>query len=85
MLLVTSSAAASAASRYNVTAEQLSGDEGKVKYFEGTPIPSSVLIVGLLAIAAWTGRIGPGLWFGEWRLGPWLLHRWRWCMRCPVR
>lgn len=60
--------------RYNVTAEQLSGDEGKVKYFEGTPIPSSVLIVGLLAIAAWTGRIGPGLWFGEWRLGPWLLH-----------
>ena len=27
--------------RYNVTAEQLSGDEGKVKYFEGTPIPVS--------------------------------------------
>ena len=25
--------------RYNVTAETLSGDDGKVKYFEGTPIP----------------------------------------------
>lgn len=60
--------------RYNVTAEQLSGEEGKVKYFEGTPIPSSVLIVGLLAVAACTGRLGPDLWFGEWRVGPWLLH-----------
>jgi CDP-diacylglycerol--serine O-phosphatidyltransferase len=60
--------------RYNVTAESLSGDEGKVKYFEGTPIPSSVLIVGLLALAAWTGRLGPGLWFGAVKLGPWLLH-----------
>ena len=30
--------------RYNVTAEQLSGDSGKVKYFEGTPIPSSVVM-----------------------------------------
>ena len=60
--------------RYNVTAESLSGDEGKVKYFEGTPIPSSVLIVGLLAIAACSGRIGSELWFGAFRLGPWLLH-----------
>lgn len=60
--------------RYNVTAEQLSGEGGKVKYFEGTPIPSSVLIVGLLAVAACTGRLGPDLWFGEWRVGPWLLH-----------
>ena len=60
--------------RYNVTAESLSGDEGKVKYFEGTPIPSSVLIVGLLAIAACSGRIGSELWFGVWHLGPWQLH-----------
>ena len=44
--------------RYNVTAEPLSGDEGKVKYFEGTPIPTSLLIVGLLAVAALQGRIG---------------------------
>ena len=60
--------------RYNVTAEALSGEEGKVKYFEGTPIPTSVVIVGVLALAALTGRIGPELWFGSVRLGPWLLH-----------
>src|SRR5690606_17587631 len=40
--------------RYNVTAESLAGDEsGKVKYFEGTPIPTSVVITGVLAWAAW--------------------------------
>ncbi len=60
--------------RYNVTAEALSGEEGKVKYFEGTPIPTSVVIVGLLALAALTGRIGGDLWFGVVRIGPWLLH-----------
>jgi CDP-diacylglycerol--serine O-phosphatidyltransferase len=60
--------------RYNVTAEQLSGDEGKVRYFEGTPIPTSVVIVGLLAAAAWTGAIGPSLWLGVVHLGPWQLH-----------
>src|SRR5687767_8556757 len=51
--------------RYNVTAESMSADTGKVTYFEGTPIPSSVLLVGLLAIALWTGRTGEALWFGE--------------------
>ncbi|WP_374558351.1 phosphatidylcholine/phosphatidylserine synthase [Thermomonas sp.] len=60
--------------RYNVTAEQLSGDEGKVRYFEGTPIPTSVVIVGLLAAAAWTGAIGPSLWLGVVHPGPWQLH-----------
>lgn len=60
--------------RYNVTAEMLSGDEGKVKFFEGTPIPTSVVIVAMLAVAAWTGRTGDDLWFGMWKLGPWQLH-----------
>ena len=60
--------------RYNVTAEQLSGDEGKVKYFEGTPIPSSLLIVVMLAVAAVQERIGGNLWFGMHQLGPWQLH-----------
>lgn len=60
--------------RYNVTAESLSGAEGKVKYFEGTPIPSSVILVGVLALAAVDGRLGAGLWFGTCRIGPWLLH-----------
>jgi CDP-diacylglycerol---serine O-phosphatidyltransferase len=31
--------------RFNVTADQLSEDTGKVKYFEGTPIPSSLILV----------------------------------------
>src|SRR3982751_1682785 len=44
--------------RFNVTAADLADtDTGKVKYFEGTPIPSSVLIVFLLAAAVYVGRI----------------------------
>ena len=60
--------------RYNVTAEQLAGEEGKVRYFEGTPIPTSVVIVGLLAWAAASGNIGASLWGGVLQLGPWQLH-----------
>lgn len=60
--------------RYNVTAEQLSGDEGKVTHFEGTPIPTSVVLVAVLAAAAWNGAIGDALWGGQLQLGPWQLH-----------
>ena len=60
--------------RYNVTAEQLAGDEGKVKYFEGTPIPTSLALVIVLAVAAWQGAIGDQLWFGVVHLGPWQFH-----------
>ena len=60
--------------RYNVTAEDLAGDGDKVPYFEGTPIPTSLLLVVLLAIAAWQGAIGSRLWGGQWQLGPWQLH-----------
>lgn len=60
--------------RFNVTAETLSEGGAKVKYFEGTPIPTSVLLVGVLAVAGWKGRIGEALWFGVTRLGPWDLH-----------
>ena len=60
--------------RYNVTAEQLSGEDDKVRYFEGTPIPTSLALVVVLAVAALTGDIGEALWFGAVRLGPWLLH-----------
>jgi CDP-diacylglycerol--serine O-phosphatidyltransferase len=34
--------------RYNVTAESLSTEAGKVRYFEGTPIPTSVVPLALL-------------------------------------
>ena len=60
--------------RYNVTAEALSEGADKVRYFEGTPIPTSVVLVGVLAWAAWQGRVGDAVWGGAWMLGPWQLH-----------
>ena len=60
--------------RYNVTAEQLSGGGGKVKYFEGTPIPTSLALVIVLAVAAWRGALGENVWFGMVQLGPWQFH-----------
>jgi CDP-diacylglycerol--serine O-phosphatidyltransferase len=60
--------------RFNVTAESLSAGSDKVKYFEGTPIPTSVLLVALLAWAASQGRLGDELWLGRFVLGPWTLH-----------
>jgi CDP-diacylglycerol--serine O-phosphatidyltransferase len=61
--------------RFNVTAAALSDKAtGKVKYFEGTPIPTSVLIVLLLGAAVYLGRIDERIWFGVVRLGPAALH-----------
>jgi CDP-diacylglycerol--serine O-phosphatidyltransferase len=60
--------------RYNVTADELSGGSGKVKYFEGTPIPTSIVLVGLLALAAWSGAVRQDLWLGELRLAGFTLH-----------
>ncbi len=60
--------------RYNVTAEELSAGGDKVKYFEGTPIPTSLLIVGILFFAASTGAVGGALWFGELTLGGFKFH-----------
>jgi CDP-diacylglycerol--serine O-phosphatidyltransferase len=37
--------------RYNVTAEALAAGTGKVRYFEGTPIPTSIVPLGLLLLA----------------------------------
>ena len=60
--------------RYNVTAERLLGEDGKVRYYEGTPIPTSLLLVFVLAVAAWQGRLGDRLWGGLAMVGPWQLH-----------
>ena len=60
--------------RYNVTAESLSEGADKVKFFEGTPIPTSVVLVSVLAIAAWQGSLGDAVWGGQWVIGPWVLH-----------
>ena len=47
---------------------------GKVSYFEGTPIPRSVLLTAVLAFAAWHGRLGDDLYGSVWTLGRWELH-----------
>ncbi len=60
--------------RYNVTAEGLSGDEGKVAYFEGTPIPTTVLLTAVLGLAAWQDRLGDKLYGGVWTIGSWAFH-----------
>lgn len=60
--------------RYNITAEALAEGGDKVKYFEGTPIPSSLLLVFVIAIAAANGAIGEHLWFGMTHIGPWQFH-----------
>ena len=60
--------------RYNVTAEAMSQQTGKVRYFEGTPIPTSIVLVLLLAAAAHAGAIGPDLWFGKIVIAGFTLH-----------
>jgi CDP-diacylglycerol--serine O-phosphatidyltransferase len=60
--------------RYNVTAEALSGGTGKVSHFEGTPIPTSIVLVGMLALAASMGAIGERLPLGEIELAGFRLH-----------
>ena len=61
--------------RFNVTAEALAdAATGKVKYFEGTPIPSSIVIVAILCVAMMLGRIDERVWFGAWQIGPAVLH-----------
>jgi CDP-diacylglycerol--serine O-phosphatidyltransferase len=60
--------------RYNVTADELSGNEGKVKYFEGTPIPTSLLLVLVLCFAASQGAVRDTLWFGQITIAGFILH-----------
>ena len=61
--------------RFNVTSAELADETtGKVKYFEGTPIPTSIVIVLLLGVAQWLGRVDDSLWFGVYHIGPALLH-----------
>jgi len=60
--------------RFNVTAEQLSDGEAKVTHFEGTPIPTSLVLVGIVALSAWYGRIGDTLPLGAVDVGPGRLH-----------
>jgi CDP-diacylglycerol--serine O-phosphatidyltransferase len=61
--------------RFNATSAALAdAATGKVTYFEGTPIPTSIAIVALLAVALLTGHVDDRLWLGEYRIGPALFH-----------
>ena len=61
--------------RFNVTASALADEAtGKVKYFEGTPIPTSIVIVLMLGIAQYLGHVDDDLWFGSVKIGFALLH-----------
>lgn len=60
--------------RFNATAAALADESGKVKYFEGTPIPTSVFLVMILAGLHFTGRLGADVWLGEWTIGGLVLH-----------
>jgi CDP-diacylglycerol--serine O-phosphatidyltransferase len=60
--------------RYNVTAESMSDGTGKVKHFEGTPIPTSFALVCVLTIGASMGAIGDQMWFGAVKIAGFWLH-----------
>jgi CDP-diacylglycerol--serine O-phosphatidyltransferase len=60
--------------RFNVTAEAMSEGTDKVTHFEGTPIPSSIVLVLVLALAAGSGAIRDQLWFGEIVVAGFKLH-----------
>jgi CDP-diacylglycerol--serine O-phosphatidyltransferase len=60
--------------RFNATTADLADESGKVSHFEGTPIPSSVLIVIFLAVLHFQDRLGPNLWLGSWSVGGFELH-----------
>ena len=60
--------------RYNITAEKIMDSGEKVTYFEGTPIPTSMFLVIVLAAAAYYGALGPNLWFGSVLIGGFTLH-----------
>ena len=47
--------------RYNITAGEIAAAGDKVKYFEGAPIPSSLILVAVLALCFYVNRIGDEL------------------------
>ncbi len=60
--------------RYNVTAAALADATGKVRYYEGTPIPTSLVVVAVLAVAWVRGATGDAMWLGVVRISPGVLH-----------
>jgi CDP-diacylglycerol---serine O-phosphatidyltransferase len=60
--------------RYNITADAMSEGGDKVKYFEGTPIPTSLVLVLLMFLAATQGALRDSLWFGHLKFAGFTLH-----------
>lgn len=60
--------------RYNVTAAAMADEQGKVKYFEGTPIPTSILIVLFWAYLVAKGQIEAQMLGGSFNLLGMQLH-----------
>jgi CDP-diacylglycerol--serine O-phosphatidyltransferase len=60
--------------RYNITADALSDEGGKIKYFEGTPIPTSLVLVMVMFWAASQGALGDSLWFGDLKFADFTFH-----------
>lgn len=60
--------------RYNVTSGEMADDSGAVPYFEGTPIPTSLALVAVLAYFVRGGLTGEALPLGSHQLGPFTLH-----------
>lgn len=61
--------------RFNVTSATLTNaSTGKVRYFEGTPIPTSIVLVLLLAIVDAKGWTGPDFWMGHWNVAHRVFH-----------
>lgn len=54
--------------RFNVTAAELSAGTGKVKYFEGFPVPTSLFLVLFLGVMYRFGWVFDNFWFGSYQL-----------------
>ncbi len=60
--------------RFNATCAELADESGKVRYFEGTPIPTSLLVVTILAVFAAKDQTLADLPLGGYSLGPFDFH-----------
>lgn len=61
--------------RFNVTSASLTdASTGKVRYFEGTPIPTSIVLVVLLGVAFYGDHVHAALWGGAVRFAGATLH-----------
>jgi CDP-diacylglycerol--serine O-phosphatidyltransferase len=58
ILLIFVACGISRLARYNITAAEIAAAGDKVKYFEGAPIPSSLLVVAVLAFCFHLNRVG---------------------------